>query len=47
MTSVAVDLKEEPNTYWFVFSGIEAYKALVKKWMRYICERSKFPARLG
>ena len=31
MTSVAVDLKEEPNTYWFVFSGIEAYKALVKK----------------
>lgn len=23
--------EEAPSTYWFVFSGIEAHKALVKK----------------
>lgn len=27
----SVDMKEEPSTYWYVFSGIEAYKAIAKK----------------
>ena len=26
-----VNKEEEPNTYWYVLSGIEAYKAIAKK----------------
>lgn len=26
-----VDREEEPSTYWYVLSGIEAYKAIAKK----------------
>ena len=26
-----VDRKEEPSTYWYVFSAIEVYKSIAKK----------------
>ena len=27
----SIDMKEEPNTYWYVRSGIEVYQAVAQK----------------